>query len=127
MIVMNDYVFPFVIHGNPFYSHFERPLSVATWHGVIGAQIRAGRAKTREITIDVTLSDINTELLYNNIRRSLELKLDQGLYGELIVDATRFPKTLFMGYAPDAPHFWDGSGVHGWTQFGKLKFLNIAG
>jgi hypothetical protein len=129
----NGIIFPHRYHENPRYGSFARPTSIATWHGVMGAQIRLGRSKTREITLNATLSYFATEIEFNNARRNLETYLDQGLRGPLQIGATSFPTCVFLGWEPGGQRdgeAWyspqiDQVGLQGWTQTGVLRWVEI--
>ena len=126
MITHNGTVFPHPFHENPLYGPFQSPVSVQTWLGVRGAKVRTYSAQTREITIEATLTGFATEANYNAARVLLEQYKNAGLNGTLIIDATGFTLCTFLGWEPRGIHFLDGSGVNGWTQFGQLKWLQIA-
>lgn len=126
MITHNSIVFPNTIHENPVFGSFESPITVQTWLGVRGAKVRTYPAQTREITLDATLTGFSTEANFLTGRGLLDQYRDQGLAGTLVIDAITLTLCTFLGWTPRGIHFLDGSGVNGWTQFGQLKWLQIA-
>ncbi len=122
MIYHNTFTVPVALHGSPLWGNWARPLSQKTWFGVKGALTLVGANQLRECTVEATLTNFE---LYDMLETATALMVaatDDALKGTLNIDGINYPKCLFLGWEPSAPAFYDGSGLHGWTQFGRLKW-----
>ena len=134
MIIHNGITFPHAFHHAPAFGAFDRPTSIKTWYGVRGAKIFAGRSTTRELTVRATLTRYLTQSAFWDIRTVLDNYKEVGLAGPLAIDRLVLPYCVFEGWYPEGEGggepFWsptsDSLGSHGWTQFGVLKWIQIA-
>ncbi len=116
---------PVAVHGTPQWGPWARPVAVKTWYGVKGALALVGANTTRDMSTDCTMTNYPLyELLEQDIQ-TMVIYTDNALSGTLNFDGILYPKCLFLGYEPGAPAFYDGSGEHGWTQFGRLRWLQM--
>ena len=116
---------PVAVHGTPNWSPWARPVSIKTWFGVKGALTLVGANTVRECTTEVTLTNYASYQLMEYDIQVMVVYTDNALSGTLNFDGILYPKCLFLGYEQSAPAFYDGSGQHGWTQFGRLRWLQI--
>ncbi|MFO0979689.1 MAG: hypothetical protein U0996_25040 [Planctomycetaceae bacterium] len=126
MIYLNGIALPFAMHGLPVFGAFQRPESVKVWYGVRGAKIFAGRSTTREVKIRVAFTGYATEADFWESRRYFDTLREEGIAGVLVVDACVLPYCVLEEFKPEERPFRDGSGFHGWTQFGEISLRQIA-
>ncbi|MCA9010360.1 MAG: hypothetical protein KDB01_11465 [Planctomycetaceae bacterium] len=123
MIVHADYTFPVVLYGTPLWSPWQRPISQKTWFGVSGALTLVGAFQTRECVVEATLTNYALFAQIETASDGMASAAELPLYGRLVFSPSVFyERCLFLGWEPNAPPFFDGSGQHGWTQMGKLKW-----
>lgn len=122
MIVHDTTTIPVAVHGLPLWSNWHRPTSVKTWYGVAGALTLVGANTLRECVVEGTLTNYPTLVNFENAQTVMVEATDNALKGTLNIDGIQYPRCLFLGWEPAAPPFWDGSGQHGWTQFGRLRW-----
>jgi len=122
MIIQGSYTFPVALHGMPLWSPWMRPVSLKTWFGVRGALSLVGALQTRECTVEAVLTNFATVELMETAHQGMVDQLDNALQGTLSFDGILYPRCLFLAWAQIAPAFFDGSGLHGWTQFGRLTW-----
>lgn len=122
MIIQGAFTYPVALNGTPLWSPWVRPVSLKTWYGVRGALSLVGALQTRDCTVEATLTNFATLALFETAHQYMVDQLDNVLTGTLSIDDILYPRCLFLGWEPSAPAFYDGSGLHGWTQFGRLKW-----
>ncbi len=115
-------------HGlvTPVAAH-ELPIAVAKFFGVNGeGHIVAGGQYGRELVCDIMFDGYAS-------RAALQAALDlmdsyprTPLTGTVVqtigADVKEEKHCTFIGFLPSRPPFLDGSGVHGWVQFGTLRW-----
>ncbi len=134
MIVHNGITLPIAFHHTPAFGAFDRPESIKTWYGVRGAKMYFGRSTVREITVRATITRFTSQAEFWNRRVLLDQYKEAGLAGRLVIDTLDVPYAVFQGWYPEGENggepFWsptsDSGGVHGWTQFGSLRWIQIA-
>ena len=122
MIVHATTIIPVEVHGTPYWSNWHRPTSVKTWYGVAGALTLVGANTLRECIIEATMTNYPTYVNFENALSIMVNATDNALKGTLYIDGIPYPRCLFFGWEPSAPAFYDGSGAHGWTQMGRLRW-----
>jgi len=114
---------PVVYHSNVDAPPYQRELVVQRFWGVVGAQLLRSRIQIRELTVQVTLTDHDTLQSFYNAIALMDQQLDEEDTGTFFADGIEWEGCTFLGYLPRGDVFWDGSGEHGFTQFGEVKFL----
>jgi len=105
---------------------FEVPLVVGRFFGVRGESHIVGQPWGRPLSCRLTLTDYAS---LDNLSADLATlaSLVGTLTGELVetigTSTRRFPHATFLGFAADGEEFYDGTGVLGWTQFGRLQWM----
>lgn len=123
MIIQERFTFPVTYHGAPLWGPWARPISQKTWFGVKGSLSLVGALQTRECEVDATLTDHVSFFSLEVATEKMVNQLDEALKGTLNFGSSiTYPRCLFLGWEPSAPAFYDGSGLHGWTQFGRLRW-----
>jgi len=117
---------PVAYHGLPSDGVFNRPIAVQTWWGVTGALTLVGKNQTREFSVDATMTNFATYALFLAAKLTMVSAMQAALYGNLTINGALFNQCLFLGWEPVAPLFFDGSGFHGWTEMGRLKWQQTA-
>ena len=112
------------VHGDLVVPPYERHEYVQTFWGVIGAAVMYSQPTVRILTCDFTAQNFTDEIVLRQHIAELQSHISDN--GTLIVNGTRWPLCAFLGFTPNGPPFKDGSGVHGWVQFGRLAFRQIA-
>ncbi len=123
MIIHDTTTIPVAVHGIPVWSPFQRPVSTKTWYGVAGALTLIGANTVRECVVEATMTNYPTLVNFENAVTVMVNAMDNALRGTLYIDGIPYPRCVFFGWEPAAPPFYDGSGQHGWTQFGRLRWV----
>jgi len=127
MLQFNGFVMPVSNYDLPLWGSWVRPVSLKTWFGVRGALALMGGVQYRECVIQVTISGMLQFTLHEIFAEICAQLQELGAGGTLDVNGTLYTKCIFMGWTPDAPAFYDGSGQHKWVQMGKLSWMQIRG
>lgn len=103
----------------------DLPIAVGKFFGVVGESHIVGSRYGRDLVCDVTFSGYANRAA---LQTALDLMSDYNgaLTGTVIQnissDITLFNECTFLGFEPARPAFLEGSGVHGWVMFGRLRW-----
>lgn len=121
----SQFALPVSYIGVPVLSPYERPIIVHKFWGLIGGQVMRSLSRIRPITIDVTLTDHETEVELMEAIATMDTQVDEADVASLWLRSVEYPQCIFKGFSPEGPAFKDPSRVKGWTQKGKVEFLQI--
>ena len=76
----------------------------------------------REGVVEATMTNYASRYLLEVAQETMDAQLNAGLNGTLYIDGVYYTKCLFLGWEVNGPAFYDGSGQHGWTQMGRLRW-----
>ena len=103
----------------------QLPVAVGQWFGVEGESHIVGSRYGQDLVCDVTFSSYAT-------RQALQAALDtMSSYAGVLTgtvtqsisgDVSTFADCTFLGFEAARPAFFDGSGVHDWVMFGRLRW-----
>lgn len=111
--------------GVPVLPPYERPIIVHKFWGLIGGQVMRSLSRVRPITIDVTLTDHETETKLMEAIATMDTQVDEAEVASLWLRNIEYPQCIFKGFTPEGPAFKDPARQYGWTQKGKVEFLQI--
>jgi len=100
------------------------PIQIDRFPGLKGESIITGQPYGREFWCSYTLDGLtHSELL----EALLDIDRNAGqLTGTVTVtgnDAQAIDDAVFVGFERNGPYFVDGSGVNGWVQRGRLRWI----
>lgn len=104
-------------------SPHQLPIVIQQFLGVNGESHIIGETYGADLRCEFRFQNYNTIALLRADQRTLEGKqgkLTGTLTQTISASNSTYQQCTFLGFAPIAPVFLDGSGVHGYVQFGYL-------
>lgn len=101
----------------------QLPIVIQQFLGVNGESHIIGETYGCDLRCEFRFQGYNTIELLRTDKKTLEGKIGKltGTLTQTISGADNtYQQCTFLGFAPSGPVFLDGSGVHGYVQFGNL-------
>lgn len=101
----------------------QLPIVTGQFIGVIGESHIIGETYGADLRCDFRFQGYADLASLRADQKTLESKIGKltGTLSQTVNSSTQtFQCSTFLGFAPSAPAFFDGSGVYGWVQFGQL-------